>query len=390
MTSKILLRIGVTIGILALIFLGVWLIWFKPSNELEVFNNLTQLQSQNQTSFEDVLNSAKERNYMEYTKTEGDVPSKVPYTFSGGENDSTQALLSAIKNYRAYMFGEFSEYERLNHTHFFGDFVADINLNKANIYSYLGFYQIYNVVDTAFEYYYSYAQLAEHVSNKDVKNINNLISAVKSNYSSFITTFDEILKMESQLTKSDDITMISEIKALYYNLYNNLFNVLKSYNNLTLNLKEFVNNYVFDGNIAYDKQVVAFDVLLNSTAQFVEQNPTLTLKDGTHAYYSFNSETKDVSTFSNYFYNASVVAFVYKNIDFTTEVEQYNNLVKNYSESLFGDKSIFKLTREQMKELVNSSSDNLSNIASQYNVEYLTDLQSIVKLFFQITQGQEA
>ena len=44
MRTKTILRFAVTIVILGLIFLGVWLIWFKPTNELEVFNTLTNLQ----------------------------------------------------------------------------------------------------------------------------------------------------------------------------------------------------------------------------------------------------------------------------------------------------------------------------------------------------------
>ena len=49
MKTKIILRFVVTIVILGLLFLGAWLIWFKPTNELEVFNTLTKLQNTDST-----------------------------------------------------------------------------------------------------------------------------------------------------------------------------------------------------------------------------------------------------------------------------------------------------------------------------------------------------
>ena len=66
MKTKILLRFLVTIVILAAVVLGVWLIWFKPSNELEVFNVLTELQNDRQANHKKVLdytsNSENENN----------------------------------------------------------------------------------------------------------------------------------------------------------------------------------------------------------------------------------------------------------------------------------------------------------------------------------------
>lgn len=403
MTSKILLRIGVTIGILALIFLGVWLIWFKPSNELEVFNNLTQLQLYKIENFNTVEDNASSRTKM--FLSDGKEDNARTYSFDGGNfanNGNVKDLSIQIKNYRAYMFSEFDTYG----SYFFTDIVNNLNSKVATlIQENIGFDVIYGVMDNAFDYYYSYAQLAEHVSNKDVKNMNNKISTLKSSYNDFQTTYNEIVNLEKQLDDFNNYTIISEITSLYKNLYLNYFDIIKDFNTLIVNLKDFVNQYVFDGKLTLDKNVVVYDMLLNSVAEFVKEDPTLTLKSGTNKYIANNNinnseqVNEDDNNFSKFLYDITTITLVYtynctenhleqNSLKIDKEIEYYSILANEYKEALYGENNIFQLNRSEKFGLVdNDFENNESNeIKSMYKVEYVDMLRTLVNKFYQILE----
>ena len=390
--TKIILRIVVTLAIVGLIVLGVWLIWFKPTNELEVFNNLTRLQSQDQDNFEKSLSETKNRTYM--GKSNG---GRLNYTFAGGDAPaSTRPVFVQIKYYRSYMFGGFE-----NNDEAYAPYQDIFNktTNKNVLGRVFSLYETYNTIDDAFEYYYSYSQLIEEISNKEVKNINSLISSLKSSYNIFNDTFEKknektgepeegIVALETKsLTDFNQITIVSEIEALYEKLYNTFFDIIKKYNNLTIAVKDLVTEKVFENNLAYDKKTVTYEMALKSITELTAQKIELTFNDND------NTCTAD-ENYISYLYDVAMINWanlsnsnkIYPKITISdAEVQAFAFINENYGEAFNGEKSVFKLTRYNKNQLANSKLDeDLTEIASQYNLTYVPQIQLILRTFYDL------
>lgn len=410
MKVKIILRIVVTVVILSLIFLGVWLIWFKPSNELEIFNNLTQLQSQDQDKFEPVFKEIADKKELK-TKT----GAKHLYKFIDckSDNQATKAL-GQIKYLRAYMFGEFGSdisttevnttynpYFKINEDTLIKNGEEYVNIPNqieiAKVNQAIGFHDLYLVIDDAFEYYYSYSQLVEKIERNDVKKLNGLMADLKSDYDSFKSNAKAFTDLESNLENFTQLTIINEVKALYVNMFNDYYDIIKSYNKLTLALKDFVNNYVFENNLTYDNKTVTYEMMLNSITELTSKKCDTTLEnllDNNLYTLAENVKTEKVNTpFLLYSYDAARVVMVFLHnagVDGDSRLILNDGIVnafavinENYGEALSGEKSIFKLNRSEKYNLATSpTNENITELASKYNLTYLNQIQTILKFFY--------
>lgn len=422
--TKVILRIVVTLVILGLIVLGVWLIWFRPTNELEIFQNLTALQNDSEQKFFTARGKVEKRNYFNDSANDTYLVSK----FNSSETQNK--LLGQIAYHRAYMFGgnglnssyttdnvgadKINDPSKYNRAYAYATITSTSNLNK-----YLGLDAMYEAVDDAFDYYYSYVQLAEDVDGDDVKTINGLISTLRANYDGFTSlNNNELEKLLNSITTTNQPTVLNQVSDIYEKLYTQYFKIVDSYADLTLGLQDFVVEYVFNNNLTFDKQTVAFNMILNSVSEWAEASKTennakvasykvFTKNDKNEVVLSDNSlyivYSVDVANvLSNYFSNIkfgeSAVHFQTKISD--SVVEAYSTLANKYNEALSGSKSIFKLNNAQKHKLfvVNTETNTETGVQvpvynetqAEYDLTYFNRIRLVLNSFYKLSTQEVA
>lgn len=404
MRTKTILRFAVTIVILGLIFLGVWLIWFKPTNELEVFNTLTNLQKADNKSkgygaYLYAMSGVDEDNKavgltnckdgIEYkvnnvTTTRNKYFNDINFSVIGSDglnkNDASD-VEKYIKYYRFFMLGELS-----------GTNASDNNANpyyNQGVYedkddtkvSYVGLQKMYDNIDKAFDYYYAYVQLAQKVDKQDVKEINNLAKALTNSYNNFASTKSDLDSLLNKLSpNSNDInpdTVMFEVKNLFKTLHSDYFNIVKNYNNLTMTVRDFVIKYAFDNDFAYNKETVYYDILLSSVKEFTSKSINLFVEVG-EGEKEFVANCKDKIT--DYVDYSLDVAKVIKNGQ-QDVVADYIELKDNYSSTINGQNSIFALSHVNKVKFANGDAE----IRSKFNSESIKYINNILSKCFGLT-----
>ena len=191
---------------------------------------------------------------------------------------------------------------------------------------------------------------------------------------SALTKVKEIENLQTQIPTTYDPTVINEIYRSYGNLYVRFFEVLKSFNNLTIELKNFVNKYVFDSNVVYDSKTVAYEIAINTISEFTNKtvidpikffDPKTDLTEEEQK--AFAEELKNYQVFLSHSYDACVTKNLITGITPVTDtVIQYYVDLKSYNgenaataNAITGSKNIFTLTRTQKAQLVKSDEDRL-------------------------------
>lgn len=402
MKTKTILRFAVTIVILGLIFLGVWLIWFKPTNELEVFNTLTNLQKADNKSKGygaylyamsgvDEDNKAVGLTNWKHKKSE-DSDSETINRYCEGLNFSTITSEGINSNedyivyYRFFMLGE--------------DLGTNEDYHNADPYylqgvtNSVGLQKMYDNIDKAFDYYYAYVQLAQKVDNKDVKEINNLAKALNNSYTNFASTksdMDSLLdKLSSKSDEYNSNTIMTEVKNLFKTLHSDYFNIVKNYNNLTMTVRDFVIKYAFDNDFAYNKETVYYDILLNSVKEFTSKSINLFVKEGNKEFVANNDDK--ITDYVDYSLDvARVISSFNKEekpgvvIDYPDVVTDYIELKDNYSSTINGQNSIFALSHVNKVKFANGDAE----IRSKFNSESIKYINNILSKCFGLTIANE-
>lgn len=401
MKTKTILRFAVTIVILGLIFLGVWLIWFKPTNELEVFNTLTNLQKTDNKSkgygaylyamsgVDDnnnavgLTNCDDEISFLvnNVTTTRNKYFNDINFSVIGSEGlnkNYASDVEKYIKYYRFFMLGELS-----------GTNIDDSNANpyyNQGVYkydgdkkvSYVGLQNMYDNIDKAFDYYYAYVQLAQKVDKQDVKEINNLAKTLNNSYTNFASTksdMDSLLdKLSSNSTDINPDTIMTEVKNLFKTLHSDYFNIVKNYNNLTMTVRDFVIKYAFDNDFAYNKETVYYDILVNTVKEFTNKSINLFVEVGEKEFVA-NCDDK----ITDYVTYSLDVARVIKNGQ-QDVVTDYIELKNNYSTALTGTNSLFALSHADKQKFVNSDAE----VTSKFNEKYQSNISNIFNKCFGI------
>ena len=395
MRTKTILRFAVTIVILGLIFLGVWLIWFKPTNELEVFNTLTNLQKADNKSKgygaylyamsgvdEDNkavgLTNCKdeiEYNVNNVTTTRNKYFNDINFSVIGSDGlnkNYASDVEKYIKYYRFFMLGEES-----------GTNASDNNANPyylQDVVGYVGLQKMYDNIDKAFDYYYAYVQLAQKVDKQDVKEINNLAKALTNSYNNFASTKSELDSLLNKLSSNPDgvnpETIMFEVKNLFKTLHSDYFNIVKNYNNLTMTVRDFVIKYAFDNDFAYNKETVYYDILLSSVKEFTSKSINLFVEvDKKEFVANCDDKNTDYVTYS------LDVARVIKNGQ-QDVVTDYIEIKNNYSTALTGTNSLFALSHADKQRFVNSDAE----VTSKFNENYISYISNIFNKCFGISK----
>lgn len=442
MKLKILLRFGVTIAILAVLILGAWFIWFKPSDEMEVFNNLTNLIDNDQKTFSKNLDSLESTNMgkinFKIKRNETIETSSVSFEYlvtyrpTTVEEGSSQAnkfnsVKKAMKDIvvmRMFLFGKYnSSSENLFKVQEEKDlqslYPGLTKEESVKLLAVSSFTDSYKMVDSAFGFYYAYSQLAENVSKDELKDISSKLDTLKNSYAEFNAIYKnfETVKTAVESVEGTSIASIAinsankmiEIKNIYEQLYNKMYEILRNYTNLTANVKNFVVNNVFDGSEFYDYQSVAFNVVLNSIQKLTETTPQINFNPAENC--------QDNSYLSNYCFaisndymdrcaNVGYVGFNFNinvergslgttNINYKLNAEQiatlvsnYELVINNYPEALTGDISIYNLTQAQKNGLVNydfnaqDQDPTIAALATNYSQAYFDEIKNIINCFF--------
>lgn len=373
MKTKIILRFVVTIVILGLLFLGAWLIWFKPTNELEVFNTLTKLQNTDSTE--------KGLGGFEYVLYGTDKDSKGIGLFNDGSNkyyknmsnfSATNTNVNEMGNryYRLFMFGENGTADT---TKPYGALILNGGSN-------ISLTSMYAEVDKAFDYYYAYVQLANKVEKDDVKQIKKLTNDLNSSYNTFTSLK---VDLDALLTKKggenvDNATIDDEVTNLFKSLFNEYFNIVKKYNVLTMQVRDFVVKYVFDNNFAYSTESVYYEVVLNSVNEFTKTSTDILVVEDSKTSVKTDSQYIDLS--------ADICRVI--NSGKKEVVEQYVKLNSNYKEALTGAKSIFALSHSDKVKFAKNGKTvgeeviDGSEVIAKYNSDYYEEIKSILEAYY--------
>lgn len=406
MKTKTILRFAVTIVILGLIFLGVWLIWFKPTNELEVFNTLTNLQKADNKSkgygaYLYAMSGVDEDNKavgltnctdkIKYKVNNADKEynkyfSNVNFSVIGGDGLDKTAYADTpkyIKYYRFFMLGDLS-----------GTNVDDSNANPyydQGVYkydgdkkvSYVGLQNMYDNIDKAFDYYYAYVQLAQKVDKKDVKEINNLAKVLNNSYTNFASTKSDLDSLLNKLSSnSSDInpnTIMIEVRNLFKTLHSDYFNIVKNYNNLTMTVRDFVIKYAFDNDFAYNKETVYYDILLSSVKEFTSKSINLFVTVENKDFGANNADK--ITDYVDYSLDVARVISSFDKEEKPDVVTDYIELKDNYSSTINGQNSIFALSHVNKVKFANGDAE----IKSKFNSESIVFINNILSKCFGLT-----
>lgn len=391
--SKIILRIVVTLLILALVGVSVWLIFFRPSDSLTVFDTLVKLEKEEKYEYtkkmhgytDEKLGEVKGVSAMNYVDPVSGDDLTFAFNLTSETNQTEATRYGYIQLYRAFMFknasfaGIESPYKE----------VANVFNTSANLSAVSGmsFDKIYESINSVYSYYLYYVQLAEGFDKTAINNINNSINNFKGTLNSLTAKADEILKLQTQIPTKYDATVVGELYRSYGDLYARYFEVLKSFNNLTINLKNFVNKYVFDSNVVYDSVTVSNEIATKTISEFTNKQVVdpvkffapkgeLTEEEET----AYNEEFKSYQVFLSHAYDAAItykfVALGTTNIlsneiiQYYVELQSYNGDNAATANAITGSQNIFTLTRKVKSELVKNPEDRLEGEKAPSDLYY--------------------
>lgn len=366
--SKTILRIVVAALILALVGVGIWLIFFRPSDNISVFNTLTQLELKEKVDLNNHINGYETKNSKNEvvrvpgiresrTITKNDVTINLDGALIEVNNNTANATeIKKYNNaiyYRAFIFRGFASVTNPfeNTSKAFSATNQDLNFTTLE--------KVYNAINTCYYNYFSYAQLATGVSNDAVKAMNTKVDSLKKAINSFNSKSDEIIKLQTQIDTVYNPTIVNEIFVAYRDLYTRYFNILANYNNLTIELMNFVNRFVFDSNPVYDVNTVKLEISMNTINEFVKRevvdpipfinNDEGLTADQTNAYNNFLSFAFDAMKTSKL--NITDENLVQNYAD----LKGYNGQNANTANAITGSQNIFTLNRSQKAQLVKTT-----------------------------------
>ncbi|MBR2467727.1 MAG: hypothetical protein IKB42_01645 [Clostridia bacterium] len=375
--NKILLRFLVTIVILAATILGVWLIWFKPSREMEAFNLLTEVQNDRQAEFTKANNKIRTNTKIS-DSLKNDGTDDVYSLNDIGLDHAHSVYYGKIAYLRGYMFGfenGVTNTNSLDETPFKDVAgVADASFTAGDLNKFASFDDIYVTVDEAFKYYYSYVQLAEDVSSADAKDIKNLTKELNESYNSFAHNVAEVYAILDTNPTNPNITMVSEVAALYQNLANDYYNVLKDYTALTLDIRDYVVEYVFEGNVTYDAKTVKYELVLNSAKALTSKAFVAYLGEEVKDSEGNLVDPQPYVEFADYLVSAGVITTV---VPDSSAITNYATLAKNYADGLTGTNGVFNLkVADKLKVKTEDATAK-----SLYNEDYFAYVKALADLY---------
>lgn len=381
--SKVFLRLIVAFLILALTGGVIWLLFFRPSESVTVFDTLLKLENGEQKTYLEQCDKLKKMDYVKPLNEEGN---KTNYAYDYLSDSSVPQQEATrfryIKLYRAFMFNDTVDGDKNSFKGITSPYKAVANaFNETppiEADKNITFEQIFNNIEKVCKDYRGYVQYADGFSKATLDNLNDYIDVYKSALNSFSSKVDEILKLQVQTPSKFDATVTGEIYRSYANLYQKYFALLKAYGDLTTRLKDFVNKYAFDSNIVYHSKTVKDEIILKTVGEFINKQVVdpVYFMEPTEA---TEEQTKQYQEFLSHAYDAVIVNNV--NMDETSiqrylELYSYNEDNASTANAIWGSQNIFTLTREIKAQLIKDAADRVEGEkkpSDLYYTDYYND-----------------
>lgn len=289
--TKHILRIVVTVVILAGVGLLLYFFVFKPTNTDTTFNALKDLETYKQHGgYSNAMLSIKE--------------SDVGQPIYGDDGK--------IINIREKILGATSGVGNADDTPSF------VIVEKG--------------LEEVYSYYVNYFLFAEDVSNKQDKSLKEKIASYKSSLQTVSNSIQAIMEYESAIMSSGTVEGSSsaleaikqELENKYTTFANSYKDSFKKYNDLIIELRSIVADKVFDGEFLYDAHATYLDVILLFSNGFSSSETEATESSGLQKAFIVYNKFVELKVSEDEFFNEKASKFV----------NAYLNLAKKFSKDL--------------------------------------------------------
>ncbi len=411
---KHFLRIAITIVVLVALGFGVWAIWFKPDPDQSTFLKLGEMTDYVEQIglSENMQKIANANGHGKFTTT--DITRTFTYKKDGNgtrvNEQKSETVTEVLEHVNIIAFNGIKNGTYMSFKSGFNPSYDDIeearkvmfSSNKVNV---LGDHSVYSYVvmeeylNEAYLEYYAYVQMAKDVTNKAQKNINKSIEAYKDAVSSlnssinslynyhlaFNLKYNEIektistgaeqaldngvFKQEIKIRKMPEFYEFDqpaylELCSRYDEMVLRYRNMLSKYCDLIANLKNFITEFVFGGEIINEVSTVKYDLMLKTIKNGVSTN-----------YYNDSEKTQSHALLSEavtFIDKTKVLELESNGVSSYDMINSYNRLVSSYEEGL---NKMLLLSAENKIKL------HEGEAVVGYVTEYLVDIRNILTYY---------
>jgi len=363
--TKHILRIVVTLIILAILGYVGWSYFFKPKDEIYVYSQIKAIVEKNDESnlsgsLSKNLRILAEKNY---------------YGESGGETEeflSSDEQQKELINLRGLIFG-LSDSDLING--FYGSLLEEID--ESDILGSLNVTALNDGLNEVLLYYFVYTQFAQNTTTTEINAIKPFFNEFNEQYNEINSLVKTIINY--QKNGSSTVTINQQTTSYYRMLLDSFKDYLKTYANLNLTLKNYVISKVFENDFSYD-----FKLIYNDAVTYSALNYALAMD---YEVDSFAGETfsQDIIDINKKLYEACLMKHTLdgkkdsgSNIDM---VIIYNDLYENYATILTSvttdeeeNVSLYFKTNQQKYNIINNVSADTVHITEAY----LTKVQQVL------------
>ncbi len=228
---KVILRFAIIIAVVVGIGFGVWAIWFRKSDEENVYNAIWDYEE-----------------YIDEVDIIGTVGSITDIADEAVKNQTNSGVFAEIKS---LLFGDGS--------------------STAGFFGEDGVYESQRYM---IEYFSKYAQFAKNVGGLS-KSVTSSISKARTATDTVTDSVKKLLDWQNQLNASTagsaDSGGVIELKQHYFTLYTASQELIKAQYEVSINVKDYVLQYAMGGDLDSDARAVLIDCVTHANAYVIEQ-----------------------------------------------------------------------------------------------------------------------
>ncbi len=261
---KQFLRIAIVVLIMVAMGFGGYALFFKPANKDEVYLALSKVpeleySDTDLTSEKVYADSVKNISAEKFSPVSG-----MTYRTSyNGILDNYRGLLTFSTNLTEIKIPRLEDDEKKT------------NDNGIEQYTYP---ELKSKLDNVFNYYLAYSQaVSKKIPKSTLKNIKKLIKTYESSFNNLIDSLDSIKSLQTYINQEftensgNQKDYSAELEKRYQASIVSFRNYITDYVNLIQEAKNFVSEYVFDGEMITDKESLLHDLMLESLKKATSQ-----------------------------------------------------------------------------------------------------------------------
>lgn len=233
---------------------GGYALFFKPANKDEVYlalSDVTELKLED--TYVDSLKSIDSTKFLP-SGTYGTKYTKIL--------DNYRGLLTISEDLAEIKI------PRINDSDSTGETVENSNGIKQYTYP-----ELKSKLDDVFNYYLAYSQaVSKKIPKSTLKNIKNLIKSYESSFGSLVESINSIKSLQTFINENaENKDYSSELEKRYQASIVSFRNYITDYVSLIQEAKNFVSEYVFNGEMITDKESLLQDLMLESLKKATSQ-----------------------------------------------------------------------------------------------------------------------